>query len=88
MEMTSLRSDEIIRFEEVIKEYGNFFLGEYQGHLYKHIVDMAEKAIMEVVLRDTSGNQLRAARILGINRNTLRKKIKNLGINPGKFKRY
>ena len=34
-----------------------------------------EKPLVEIVLKETNGNQTKAANILGINRNTLRKKI-------------
>ena len=34
-----------------------------------------EKPLVEIVLAETNGNQTKAANILGINRNTLRKKI-------------
>ncbi|MEK9149755.1 MAG: helix-turn-helix domain-containing protein [Candidatus Desantisbacteria bacterium] len=39
-----------------------------------------EQPLIEKVLEKTGGNQVQAARILGINRNTLRSKIKRLGI--------
>ena len=45
------------------------------------IVERVERPLLEVVLEHTGGNQLRAAAILGINRNTLRKKITELGID-------
>jgi two-component system nitrogen regulation response regulator GlnG len=39
-----------------------------------------ERPLVELVLEQTRGNQLQAAKVLGINRNTLRKKIRALGI--------
>lgn len=48
--------------------------------LYEKVISQVEKPLIEHVLRYVRGNQLRAAAILGINRNTLRKKINLLGI--------
>ena len=39
-----------------------------------------EKAVISIVLKETKGNQLKAAKTLGINRNTLRTKIKEYKI--------
>jgi two-component system nitrogen regulation response regulator GlnG len=53
--------------------------------VYRLILERVEKPLLEAVLAHTDGNQIRAAAILGINRNTLRKKIVELGIPlPGK----
>ena len=48
--------------------------------LYNLIVSEIEKPLIEVCLKFTNGNQHKAAELLGINRNTLRKKIKELNI--------
>ena len=51
-----------------------------EGTLHEQLVALAERPLIEAVLARTRGNQLRAARMLGINRNTLKKKIDDLGI--------
>ena len=49
-------------------------------NLYETIIEMAERPLIRLILKQTGNNQIRAAKILGINRNTLRKKIRNLRI--------
>lgn len=48
--------------------------------LYATVINQVERPLLEVVLHQVGGNQVKAAKILGINRNTLRKKISCLGI--------
>ncbi len=60
---------------------------EKRGVLYKSIIESIEKPLIEHTLDRTEGNQLKAARILGINRNTMRAKIKRLGIDDKKWRR-
>ena len=48
--------------------------------LHAAVVAAVERPLIELMLEHTGGNQLRAADLLGINRNTLRKKITSLGI--------
>lgn len=48
--------------------------------LYERFLEKLEKPLIEKVLGRCKGNQLRAAEMLGINRNTLYKKMKNLGL--------
>ncbi len=62
------------------------FYAEKQGVLYKFILETIEKPLLEDVLERTEGNQLKAARILGINRNTIRTKLKKLSIDANKYK--
>jgi two-component system nitrogen regulation response regulator GlnG len=54
--------------------------GLEHGDIYSLVLHRVEKPLITLVLRKTEGNQVRAANLLGINRNTLRKKIKELGI--------
>lgn len=69
--------------EERIERVKNYMggLSEIKGfNLYDIIISEVESALISSVLKETKGNQLKASRILGINRNTLRKKIKDLKI--------
>ncbi len=52
------------------------------GRLYDDALAAFEAPLFRHVLGQTGGNQLRAAQILGINRNTLRKRLSDLGIHP------
>lgn len=53
------------------------------GTLYDRIIGEVERPLIEAMLGRHGGNQLRAARALGINRNTLRKRLDTLGIDVG-----
>ena len=57
-----------------------------KGAVYKAILEMVERPLIEYALGRTGGNQLMAARILGINRNTIRSKVKKFGIDARKWR--
>ena len=50
--------------------------GHKAGDLYAMVIGEVEKPLLEVVMKYAASNQCRAAEMLGINRNTLRKKLK------------
>ena len=52
------------------------------GRLYRAVMARVELPLLRHVLELSGGNQLRAARLLGINRNTLRKRLRQLGLLP------
>ncbi len=68
------------KVREQLKSFGDVFPRD----LHAQLIELVEKPLIEVVLERTNGNQLRAAEMLGINRNTLRKKITDLGIAIGR----
>jgi two-component system nitrogen regulation response regulator GlnG len=59
--------------------------GEEPRGLYQKLVVEIERPLIEQAMRRAEGNQVRAARILGLNRNTLRKKLVDLGIATRKL---
>src|SRR5574342_462800 len=73
-------------FEEIIEKKMAECVRGLRGHtsanLHSLMVGLVEKPLLRSVMRETKGNQVRAAQLLGINRNTLRKKLKEHGIDP------
>jgi Fis family transcriptional regulator len=61
--------------DKSIRQYVGAMDQENKGHLHELIMGGIEKPLVEIVLKETGGNQTQAANILGVNRNTLRKKI-------------
>ena len=55
--------------------------------LYDRVLAEMERPLLELSMAASKGNQLRAARLLGINRNTLRKKLTDLSIDAGAARR-
>ncbi len=53
-----------------------------EGHIYAQALARFEKPLLTEVLMQANGNQIKAANLLGINRNTLRKKLTDYEIDP------
>jgi two-component system nitrogen regulation response regulator GlnG len=64
-----------------LEDFINKVDSKTKQELYDTIIPFMERPLIKLVLKKTGGNQVRTAELLGINRNTLRKKIKHLGIN-------
>lgn len=65
-----------------VERYFEDLSGEETSGVYRMVISEIEKPLLEVVMNHTAGNQSRAAEILGINRNTLRSKLRQYGIIP------
>lgn len=63
-----------------MQQYFQDLDGEKPCALYELFLNRVEKPLLEFILEQTNGNQSRAAELLGLNRNTLRKKMKCHGI--------
>ncbi|MEW6214080.1 MAG: helix-turn-helix domain-containing protein [Nitrospirota bacterium] len=66
--------------EEKLNRYLKEMTKLESSNLYDAVLSEVEKSLITIVLRETRGNQLKAAKTLGINRNTLRAKIKEYKI--------
>ncbi|MCR5224974.1 MAG: hypothetical protein K6C34_02725 [Alphaproteobacteria bacterium] len=66
-------------FSEAIEKYLERYFALHNGAvpcgLYSQVMNEVERGVLNVTLKHTNMNQLQASKILGINRNTLRKKI-------------
>ncbi len=60
---------------QAVQEYFRHLDGEKPGTIYDMVLAFVEKPLIETVLQHAEGNQTHAAELLGINRNTLRKKM-------------
>jgi two-component system nitrogen regulation response regulator GlnG len=77
---------EQLSFEEMVRAKIHALLVRMEGYpledLYEEVISRVERPLIELVLERTGNNQVRAAEMLGMNRNTLRKKIAERGVAP------
>ena len=67
--------------EFALRGYFDELDGHATGNLYQMVLGEVEQPLLKAVLDYTRGNQSKAADVLGINRGTLRKKLKEYGLN-------
>ncbi len=72
--------------DEVVKRSLERYFRDLEGMqpepIYEMVMEAVERPMLEVVMRHAENNQVRASEMLGINRNTLRKKLQVHGILP------
>ncbi len=66
--------------EDALKDYFKSLDGDRPGDLYDLVIGEVERPLFKAVLDYTDGNQSQAAGILGINRGTLRKKLRSYSL--------
>jgi len=69
--------------DSVEKAMGNYFAhldGQDVANVYNMVLSEVEAPLLEAVMKYTRNNQTRASTVLGLNRGTLRKKLKQYGL--------
>jgi len=81
-ECVAINENDMARYvRTALKEYFQHLEGELPScDLYDMVMNCVEKPLVEIVLEHVAGNQTQASQMLGINRNTLRKKMQQHGI--------
>lgn len=64
-----------------MQRYFHDLNGEEASGVYQMVLNEIEKPLFEVVMKYADKNQSKAAKVLGINRNTLRKKLQQHGLD-------
>jgi Fis family transcriptional regulator, factor for inversion stimulation protein len=77
MSQPSTIDDAVIRS---LEKYFRDLDGTPPSSVYNMVIHAVEKPLLETIMRHAQGNQLRASEMLGINRNTLRKKLQHHGL--------
>jgi two-component system nitrogen regulation response regulator GlnG len=77
-------SNKNFNISESVENFLNTFsidvIEKLPNGIYNEILETFERPLISYILTITNGNQIKSAKLLGINRNTLRKKIKDLSI--------
>jgi DNA-binding protein Fis len=75
------KEDPVLALEQIVREVLKSEVDTGNAdHIHQSVIGKVERTLIGIVLEDEHGNQVRAAKRLGINRNTLRKKMKELQI--------
>ena len=82
---TSDESEEISQLSNAVKHSIRRYLYELDGtqpnNMYALVLKQIEQPLFEAILEHTKGNQSRASELLGLNRGTLRKKLRSYNLH-------
>lgn len=67
--------------DTLLDQYFNDLDGDQPNAIYEMVINTVEKPLLLYIMNKTEGNQSKAAKILGLNRNTLRKKLKQYNLD-------
>ncbi len=62
--------------DTLLDQYFNDLDGDQASAIYEMVINTVEKPLLLYIMNKAEGNQSKAAKMLGLNRNTLRKKLK------------
>jgi len=66
--------------DTLLDQYFNDLGGDQPSTIYEMVINTVEKPLLIYIMNKTEGNQSKAAKMLGLNRNTLRKKLKQYNL--------
>ena len=67
--------------DTLLDQYFNDLDGDEPTSIYEMVINTIEKPLLLYIMNKTEGNQSKAAKMLGLNRNTLRKKLKQYNLD-------
>ena len=67
--------------DTLLDQYFNDLDGDEPNAIYEMVINSVEKPLLLYIMNKTEGNQSKAAKMLGLNRNTLRKKLKQYNLD-------
>ena len=67
--------------DTLLDQYFNDLDGDKPTAIYEMVINTIEKPLLLYIMNKTEGNQSKAAKMLGLNRNTLRKKLKQYNLD-------
>ena len=67
--------------DKLLDQYFNDLDGDQASAIYEMVINTVEKPLLLYIMNKAEGNQSKAAKMLGLNRNTLRKKLKQYNLD-------